>query len=181
LGIYKQTLNKDPADGVAYYQDTPEDSLTFPLTEQEHLEILHLIRHVPSSKSVNMPRFAKCFRLRPQSALPREAFVVECKQHAEPLTSGLITEIVSKKFAKHPKCKLFFVIALSFSVRVLSDIYYPGYTFFMLVKKRNDEYELRRALYNPTRVRKCAILISLEEIWGEKFMFLRDLLAIAKC
>jgi hypothetical protein len=182
VGVYKQTLKNDPVDGVAFYQDNPDDSLTVPLDEKSHLDILRAAGYVPKETCVNLPRYAKCFALKPPSALPRAAFVVECKQYSDPLTPSLVEEVLFKKFAHHPQCSLFFIVALGFSVGVESGMSYPGYKFYMVKKTGPDVIELRRTTESQDgrRATKCVILVSLEEIWGSRFKELCGLLNLAE-
>jgi hypothetical protein len=181
VGVYKQTINNDPVDGVAYYQDAPNDSLIVPVDDKSHLDILRTTGYVPKETFVNVPRYTKCFALKPPSALPREAFVVECKQQKNSLSAKLVEEVLFKKFAHHPQCTLFFIVALGFTRGVESSMSYPGYTFYVVKKRARDVIGLIKIeTGNGGHAKKCVILVSLKEIWGSRFKELSGMLNLAK-
>jgi hypothetical protein len=167
LGVYKQTLKSEPADGIAYYQDSPTDSLSVPCSNSESLRILQKCKLVPKNISVNVPRYSKCFNIR-KSGLPRIAYAVECKQYSEPLTAPEVAAIIKGKFDEnYPSCDLFFIVSLSFTGPV-SYLSYPGYSLYILEKLNSGAYQLRKTVAQ-TENGKCVILLSLKVIWGAAY------------
>jgi hypothetical protein len=165
LGTYRQSISKEPADGVAYFQQTPLDTIEISLPPKESLKILKHSMLWSEDLEVNAPRFAKCFGVKTERDMPNIAFALECKQYAEQLTESSVRGLVTDKFTKYTRCPLFFIISLSMNVQVLN---IAGYRSWILKRKPDGvSFELKKLNTGKTHDHlKCLILIPLDVIWG---------------
>jgi hypothetical protein len=167
LGTYQQTLNKDPADGVAFYQTSAQGTVEISISPEESLKILRnsVIRGTREIK-VHAPKYSKCFGVQTGGDLSNIAFVVECRQWSNRLKVSDICEIVSGKFSKYKLCRLFFIIAIDMNVGILN---ISGYRSWVLERSTRGErpFTLKRLNSGPAQPeQKCLILIPLKVIWG---------------
>jgi hypothetical protein len=165
LGVYRQSLSKEQLDGIAYYQDTPDDKVEIDLSPDQELAVykgaadLELVDFNPPK---NMKITAT---IESSSSLPRIAFGVECKQYKDPLGPSAVKGILDVKLSKHPDCPLLFILALEYrpAVRKMS---IPGYRFLIL-ERHGSAYKLSK-ISGQIDAAITVVLISLKVIWGAR-------------
>lgn len=181
LGTYRSAKGSDRCDGVAYYYD-PSCTFEEPISDE-------VIEDVVEKAGVIYPRPL----VRPQRGrlvsckrYPKDiAFVVECKQHEQGLSTASILDIVRSKFTieEFKKSQLFFIFTTSLKSNALegleqelqtsSDL--KGVAFWYFDKKVNSnvDYNLTKLPTPQGQVHRGAykhiILLSLEAIWGAQY------------
>jgi hypothetical protein len=166
LGVYRQSLSTESVDGVAYFQDSPQGTLEYPLSEEEQKLVIQTMEELVTE--FNVPSKVNVVGVR-EIDEARIAFAVECKQYAEPLTLPQVKGIISTKFKPYHQSPLYFIITMEFTGKVPS-ISVPGHRFWILERVSINFLrlvELRSSDAPPVRRDdKIVVLISLEVIWG---------------
>jgi hypothetical protein len=162
LGVYKQSLKNERLDGVAYYQDDPDDTVEYELTGDLSVDAYKALVPHRVFETVNVPRKVRVIALKNDP--PRCAFAIECKQEQQALCCARVTSIVTGKLKEYPDCPLLFFFALDFGPSV-AELSIRGLSFWALEGDPPNSFRLVR-LSRHGREKTCVILISLKVIWG---------------
>lgn len=196
LGVYRSTKANDRCDGIGYYYD-PDETFLEDMNVEEMGKALDKLRK-RNRPDYPMPLYPPTQRgriMKIASYPSQVAFVGECKQHSDSISIKQICMFVEGKFLRQKEfdnCPFFFLVAYKFAADLNSIDEATGepklvirdekgrvkpVAFWYLERlpdivnnKKNVGFSLNKvATVGKGRIKRHAILLSLETIWGKDF------------